>query len=610
MNTAPEILRVPPAPVSAVSAQDLKPLLRLKDDAQFFRGLAAYVSELTGASTLIFVERESGIAFLATRLRSALPAGLLESKELKATLSAGLKSRSRVVLKLTQLGLVLWAQPIEGETQTGTALLFHTQELQPGQDEKLLHTMALPQSICAQRRLQIESDALKHGLDQSSFLLDSIYRSATAPSFRRGLQSLAEDLRTFVGAEFVAVGLGTRLNCRVEALAPASKFDQRSQVVVQSSHLLREAMAVNSMIGWPLESLPTHRNLNLSADQDSLLEHLKVAAVTCHVLKTTDGESIGVWACFWKNAPSLEKLQLADALTPHLAATARMIRLARPSGLLGFYQRHIAEANAMKRILLPLVLLAFIAAMFVRIPYKLGVPCWIDPELRRQVATPFDGVLAHAFVESGDRVTKNQVVAELDGSEINWKLADVRSRLNSLKKKRDQALAAENMSETQLATLEMASLEVEQSLLKYQSENLQIRSPIDGVVITGDLSQSEGVPVQRGQRLFDIAPIDSFTVQLAVPATEVRHITPGMPVSIRLESEAGFKQTGLLESLEPASRVHESKNVFLGLATMHNTSGRLRPGMQGKAQIVADPQTLGWILFHRPLEFIRLNLPW
>lgn len=610
MKPAADAIRLPAPQGGAVAVQDLKPLLRAKDDAQFYRGVAAHVAEITGATTLVYAEQAGGLSFLATRMRVSLPAGLLDSKEVKATLAAGLKSRTRVVHKLTQAMLVLWALPIEGEASLGLALLFNAKALESGEEGNLVQLMTIPQSLFAQRRLLQEGETLRHGLDQTCFFLDTIFRSASAPSFRRGLQSLAEDLRSFVGAEYTAVGLGSRLTCRVEALAPASKFDHRSQVMVQASHLMRECVAVSSMVGWPQESLPPFPGLNLASDQDAMLELFKVKAVTCHLLKSAEGEGIGAWVCWWKTPPGMDKLHLADALTPHLGATARMIRLARPSGLLGFYQRHFAEARWARRILLPLLLLAFVAGMFVEMPYRLGVPCWIDPELRRQVAVPFDGILARSHVEPGDRVTRNHVVAELDGKEIAWKLAELQSRLNSLTKKRDQALAAENMAESQLASLEMASLEVERGLLRYQSENLQIRSPLDGVIISGDLAQSEGVPVHRGQRLFDVAPIDSFTVQLAVPATELRHIAPGMSVSIRLESETTFHQTGVLDSLEPVSRIHEGMNVFLATATMTNANGRLRPGMRGKARIIAEPKRLGWILFHRPFEFIRLHLPW
>lgn len=605
-----ETLRLPTPPGGSASPQELRSLLQARDDSQFHRGLAAHVAELTGATTVIYAEQGGVLALLATRIRVSLPPGLLEAPEVKSTLAAGLKSRTRVMHKLNQAGLVLWAMSLDQEGSTGVALLISATALDPAMETRLAQMLVIPQSLLGQRRLLQETESLRHGLDQTCLFLDTIYRSASAPSFRRGMQMLAEDLRAFVGAEYVAVGLGSRHNCRVEALAPGSKFDHRSQAMVQAARLMRECLAVGSAIGWPLEVLNALPGLNLASDQDALLDLLKTKSVTAHPLTTAGGEIVGAWVCWWPERPAAEKLQLADAVTPHVGATARTIRLARPAGLLGFYQRHVTEARWNRRALVLALLLFFTTVMFVPIPYKLGVPCWIDPELRRQVAVPFDGVLARAHVEPGQRIQRGEVLAELDGKETGWKLAEVQARLNSLTKRRDQALAAENMSEAQLASLEMASLEAERRLLQYQSDNLQIRSPLDGVVISGDLAQSEGVPVQRGQRLFDVAPIDAFTVQLAVPASEVRHAAPGMPVSIRLESEAEFRQTGVVNTLEPISRIHEGKNVFLATTTLDNSSGRLRPGMQGKARITCEPKSIGWILFHRPWEFLRLNLPW
>ncbi len=598
-----------PMPRAAVFP-DLKPLVRSKDDGQFHRGVTNHVSELTGATALLYSETAGILTILATRIRGSLPGGLLDAKETRATLSSALQSRAMVTHKLGMTGLILWAMPIDGETSTGLALLFAS-GLTKAKEDSLLPLLAIPQALFAQRNLQLANEAQKQGFDQSCFFLEALYRSSSAPTFHRAIQSLVEDLRIFMGAESTAMGFGSRITCRIEAMGPASKFDHRSQMAVRTSQLMREGIAVKGTIGWPQEGLPpAHPGLHLAGDHDPLLEELKVKAVTCHLLQSANGDIIGSWVCWWKTPPSQEKLQLADAISPHLGATAHMIRLARPKGLVGFFQRHVAEAK-WSMILSVLALLVLLSAGLAwKIPYKVSAPCWIDPGQRRQVAVPFDGILAQANVKPGDRVAANQILAVLDGKEFQWKLADVKSRLASIKKRRDQALAVENMPDTQLASLEMASLQVEQDLLVYQNENLNIRSPLDGVIIAGDLAQSEGVPVQRGQRLFDVAPIDFFSLELAVPADEILHVTPGMPITVRLESEAAFQQTGVLDSLEPSSRVHESKNVFIGHTTLSNPDGRLRPGMRGKALIIAPPRSLGWILFHRPIEFLRMHLPW
>jgi multidrug resistance efflux pump len=424
------------------------------------------------------------------------------------------------------------------------------------------------------------------------------------------MQSLAEDLRQFVGAGQVAIGLGTAMRCKAAALVPASKFDLNSDALVKTALLMREAIAVGGSIGWPAEAVPPLPGANLAGDQSGLLDLMKAAAVTCHLLRDREGNGFGAWVCWWETIPSAEKWGFAEALSPHLAATSGLIRLARPGGFAGFIQRIGNEAKRGQRLVFAAVALLFTGAMFLEMPYKLRVPCWIDPAVKREVAVPFDGILARALVEPGNAVEKGQILAELDGKEIDWKLADVKSRLNALTKRRDQALAAEDMRETQLATLEMATLEVERDLLLYQRDHLVVRSPMDGVVITGDLDESEGVPVQRGQRLFDIAPVRSFTFRLAVPAGEVRNVAPGMEVRIRLEAETDFRGNATLETVSPVSSIHEAKNVFLGTTTMDETGELLRPGMMGKARIVCAPRRLGWILFHRPLDWLRLRLPW
>lgn len=44
----------------------------------------------------------------------------------------------------------------------------------------------------------------------------------------------------------------------------------------------------------------------------------------------------------------------------------------------------------------------------------------------------------------------------------------------------------------------------------------QIVAPFDGIVIEGDLSQSLGAPVARGDSLFKVTPLDGYRVILKV----------------------------------------------------------------------------------------------
>ena len=59
-------------------------------------------------------------------------------------------------------------------------------------------------------------------------------------------------------------------------------------------------------------------------------------------------------------------------------------------------------------------------------------------------------------------------------------------------------------------------------------------APFASVIVSGDLSQSIGRPVSRGDTLFEIAPLDRYRVTLVVPDTDIRLIAPDMKGEILL----------------------------------------------------------------------------
>ncbi|MEM9018062.1 MAG: efflux RND transporter periplasmic adaptor subunit, partial [Verrucomicrobiota bacterium] len=166
----------------------------------------------------------------------------------------------------------------------------------------------------------------------------------------------------------------------------------------------------------------------------------------------------------------------------------------------------------------------------------------------------------------------------------------------------------EDPATLQMAQLEADRLALEVERLQYRNDNLMIRSPIDGIVLTGDLERSEGVPVTAGQKLFEVAPLDEMLIEVAVPETEVRHVEPGMIAELRLEADSASKWSTELDSLYPVSEIQDGRNVFIAEATLENGSGLLRPGMRGSVRILAEKKPIGWILFHRLWEWLRLKL--
>src|SRR5690606_27148916 len=125
------------------------------------------------------------------------------------------------------------------------------------------------------------------------------------------------------------------------------------------------------------------------------------------------------------------------------------------------------------------------AAMWTPWDYKIACRCEIQPAVRRYVAAPFAGVFEKSLVEPGDLVRRDQVLGRLDGKEVRWELASVMAEYERVSKSYDVNLAAGKVAAAQIDRLEMERLDHKRRLLEHRAANLEIRSPIDGIVLSG-----------------------------------------------------------------------------------------------------------------------------
>ncbi len=156
----------------------------------------------------------------------------------------------------------------------------------------------------------------------------------------------------------------------------------------------------------------------------------------------------------------------------------------------------------------------------------------------------------------------------------------------------------------------MKRLNVQIALLEHRIESLAIRSPIEGIVVAGDMEKAEGAPLTIGQTLFEVAPLDRMTVEVRVPEEDVSYVTPGMPVDVTLDALADETISGKILRVSPQAELKDHESVFVAEFEWKNLDGRLRPGMNGWAEVTGPRKSLGWILFHKPWASVRRALAW
>ena len=133
---------------------------------------------------------------------------------------------------------------------------------------------------------------------------------------------------------------------------------------------------------------------------------------------------------------------------------------------------------------------------------------------------------------------------------------------------------------------------------------------MDGIVVSGDLKDAEGMPLKVGEVLFEIAPLDAMDVELAISEDDLPYIRCGMPVHITFDAFPLRSYESKIERIHPRSEMRDDRNVFIAQVRLENPRQALHPGMRGYARVAAGRAPGGWILLRRPLAAALEWLGW
>jgi hypothetical protein len=240
--------------------------------------------------------------------------------------------------------------------------------------------------------------------------------------------------------------------------------------------------------------------------------------------------------------------------------------------------------------------------------YRVSASAALEPVVRRAVAAPFAGYIAEAPARAGDLVRRDQVLAALDDRDLRLQRLKWASQLEQVARQHQQAQAQRNAAQVVILSAQMDQARAEIALLDDQLTRSRLRAGIDGIVVSGDLSQALRAPVERGQVLFEVAPLDVFRIVLQVDESAIADVREGQSGTLVL---SGAPHEGLpfqVAKITPVSTAREGRNYFRVEATLARAPERLRPGMEGVGKIAVDRRRLVWIWTHDVVDWVRLAL--
>ncbi len=248
--------------------------------------------------------------------------------------------------------------------------------------------------------------------------------------------------------------------------------------------------------------------------------------------------------------------------------------------------------------------------MFLPVTDSAPASCSIEPSSRRYVVSPQEGLLAKSLVEPGEAVRAGQEIALLDRHALELEIAAQKAALAQSQLRRDAALARGEAGQAGIFTLEAQQAEENLALLELRFDQLTVRSPIDGIVLRGDLQRTIGAPLTKGQVLFEVAPLGEMVAEIAIPEEEIHRVAAGMAVTARLDAFSGKTFQGTLERIHPRAEMRDDASVFIAEMKLDAQGAPIRPGMRGRASISAQRAPLIWSWIRRPVTRLIRFMGW
>jgi biotin carboxyl carrier protein len=442
-------------------------------------------------------------------------------------------------------------------------------------------------------------------LSRTGGLLDIFRRTAAEEDHVKACRIAVEALRDYFGCSRVCLGVLTRRGVRLRAISGVQQLDPKSPLHSPIEAAMREAM----IEGGQLDFTPRDAGSGATISHEILQQQTGAARITTLPLEDDGGAVLFEWDA----DPDRRTPSLLEAALPFVPALFRLLERARPNPVAYFFRRNWrrATANGRRAIVAGCVLLALVLAFPFH--YRIRSDCRLVPKVKRVVAAPFDGQLGRSRVQPGDRVAAGDVLVAMDNRELKLKQAELTASRDQALKKRDRAMNSPDgadFSAAQVAALEADGIAQELALVERKLALLEVKAPIAGIVVSGDLRRAEGQPIRQGQVLFEIAPLDAMLVEVEVPDRNVSRVRTGMPVAFRLEAFGGWSGATKVDRIHPQSEQRSGANVFIAEAAVRGGAPELRPGMRGRAVIEGDRRPLIWIIGHRFVEWIETTLLW
>jgi hypothetical protein len=479
---------------------------------------------------------------------------------------------------------------------------------------------------------------------------------------------LANEARRIIGCDRVSVLVKRRRKMRLEAVSGQESVERRATAVQAIEALVRVVARAGEPL-WhpdPGRELPPQIEEELENYIDEShatalaiipLEKPRptpvvkpggvdaVAVAKAEAAPRRAPEPIGALVAEWFSASSFDggKRARVELVAEHgkVALSNALVHTSLPLfGLLNLLgkSRVLTTARNLPRTVLAVAAASAAVAALVLVPAELRLEGkgTLEPVHRRDVFAEIDGVVEklEGGLEHGAAVKQGQLLATLRNTDLEVAITDVLGRKASSEEQlvstrrailEDKKITADEKTRMagRAAQLEQEIKSLAQQLDLYakKKQDLEVRSPIDGVIVTWQVRDRLLLrPVEKGQVLMSVADkTGPWELEVHMPddrlghvnraAAEARETGRELEVDYIVATDPGTRHRGAVKEIHEQAEVRgEQGNTVLVRVTIdpaRHEKEELGAGATVTARINCGQRPLGYVWFHDVLAFIQ-----
>ncbi|MFO0895892.1 MAG: biotin/lipoyl-binding protein [Pirellulales bacterium] len=489
--------------------------------------------------------------------------------------------------------------------------------------------------------------------------------------------TIANEGRRLIECDRVSVALRHGNKFTVEAVSGQDVFDKRS-TTVQLLNQLATAVGRTGDTVWY-----TGDTSNLPPQVEDAVQHYvdeshskTVAVLPLRKPKTSPDATLDVAPAEVLGALIVEQiedsrpkegmLQRVDVVTAHSSAALANSLEHHGLFLMPVWKQlgkatWVVRARTLPKTIAIVVAVASAIAALVVVPadFELHGKGSLEAETRRGVFAPVQGVVEKVFVKDGQKVAKDEPLAQLSSTEIDAKLVEITNSVEAVREKltsKQTAMLAPGLTVDRRDELlgEKVALEVERESLRQQyrlysaeKAKLELKSPIAGLVISSDvLDELVRRPVGLGDKLMQIAdPTGELELEILMPEDRMGHVAQaetarkarlaeiqkqlassrgdrkalesekqqlerGLQVTYILATHPGQEHAGFVREINTLAEVRgaDGNVVLLRVAIDKRELTDPQLGGAATAKVYCGRRSIGYVWFHDLFAFVQRML--